>query len=416
MKADLLHIIEQNKEIQPVASSISVVPFVNYIKGKIGPGQGMRTQQLKYVLDRIQSFPGWDKDIAFADIEQYSEVFELIYITLSAPVTDEEEDMWALSVPFSPTIFYGSNSVYRFLQSKTGAIKDNIIDVKELEEKAHKRLSTIYGIILERFYAFHYDGTGAGDMIHHLRDEATGLNKYYRIEFDSRFLDVSYDGDLPQINFENIRLVDDNKHGALEVLQQFLPLDKFKFHGFSIITIKDITAQHIIEHIKDLIVNLAPGQTIYQDITASLKEIMGNDRLDVSLTPVIKVNGKFVTNTFDTLNENMMDTCTRYNMPMCSYVDSIERFAKDPQIIFRKNVAEVIDGEDEVFPMLREIGVEGVVVIPIFFQKQLVGVLTVYSWQKDALNENVLSGLEPAIPLLEQLLQTTIDDFQITLD
>jgi hypothetical protein len=416
MKADLLNIIAPGKDLQPVASILSVVPFVNYLKEKIGPGSGMRVKQLKYVLERIEEHKDWDKDISPDNIEQYKDIFELVYVTLSAPVTDENEDMWALSIPFTPSLFYGTNAIYHFLQSKKGGIRKNIVDHAEMEEKAKKRLSSIYSIALERLYGFPFDTASQGEMIHHIQDEETGLNKYYRIDFNANFLDIIYDGDLPEINFDNIRLTEDSKHGALEVLQQYLPLDKFRFKGFSIISIKDITAQHVIEHIKDIIVNLAPGQMIYNDITSSLKEIMGNDHLDVSLTPVIKVNGKFVTNCFEGMNENMQDVCSRYNMPMRAYLDSIERYSKDPQIIFRKNVGEVIEGEEEVFPMLREIGVEGIMVLPIFFQKELVGILTVYSRQKEALDENMLSALEPAIPLLEQLLQTTIDDFAITLD
>lgn len=416
MKADLLNIINPGKDLQPVSSTLSVVPFVNYLKEKIGPGSGMRVKQLKYVLDRIEEVKDWDKDISPDNIEQYKDIFELVYVTLSAPVTDENEDMWALSVPFTPSLFYGTNAIYHFLQSKKGGIRKNIVNHAELEEKTKKRLSSIYSLALERLYGFPFDTASQGEMIHHIQDEVTGLNKYYRIDFNATFLDIVYEGDLPEINFENIRLTEDSKHGALEILQQYLPLDKFRFKGFSIISIKDITAQHVIEHIKDIIVNLAPGQMIYNDITSSLKEIMGNDHLDVSLTPVIKVNGKFVTNCFEGMNENMQDVCSRYNMPMRAYLDSIERYSKDPQIIFRKNVGEVIEGEEEVFPMLREIGVEGIMVLPIFFQKELVGILTVYSRQKEALNENMLSALEPAIPLLEQLLQTTIDDFAITLD
>jgi hypothetical protein len=416
MKADLLNIITPGKEFQPINSTLSVVPFVNYLKEKIDSGSGVRVKQLKYVVDRILEHKDWDKDIALDNIEEFQEIFELVYMTLSTPITDENEDMWALSVPFTPSLFYGTNAIYQFLQSKKGGVKKNIVDHAELEEKAMKRLSTIYSIVLERLYGFPFDTAAQGEMIHHIRDEVTGLNKYYRIDFNASFLDIIYDGDLPEINFENIRLTEDSKHGALEILQEFLPLDKFRFRGFSIISIKDITSQHVIEHIKDVIVNLAPGQTIYKDITASLKEIMGNDYLDVSLTPVIKVNGKFVTNCFEGLNEDMQETCTRYNMPMRTYLDSIERYAKAPQIIFRKNVSEVMEGEEEVFPMLREIGVEGIMVLPIFFQKELVGILTVYSRQKEALDENMLSALEPAIPLLEQLLQTTIDDFNITLD
>jgi hypothetical protein len=118
MKADLLNIIAPGKDLQPVASTLSVVPFVNYLKEKIGPGSGMRVKQLKYVLERIEEHKDWDKDISPDNIEQYKDIFELVYVTLSAPVTDENEDMWALSIPFTPSLFYGTNAIYHFLQSK----------------------------------------------------------------------------------------------------------------------------------------------------------------------------------------------------------------------------------------------------------------------------------------------------------
>ena len=55
-------------------------------------------------------------------------------------------------------------------------------------------------------------------------------------------------------------------------------------------------------------------------------------------------------------------------------------------------------------------------IVPVYFQKNLVGVLELYSKEKDAINEKAIASLEPAIPLLEQLLQTNIDDFNILLD
>lgn len=415
----LLDLTAHSHPAQRVNSVLSVVPFVHYLKEKVNSGNTVRTQQLKYVLNRIMECPGWDSDIPLERVEEYKEIFELIYITLSAPIADEQESLWALSTPFNAEVFFGTSAIYDFLQDKVGAIKNDVlVSSRELavaEEKELTRLSTLYGLILQRFYGLAL-GNVPGSMVHHVRDELTGLNKYYRLDFDIRFVDVTFDGVLPEINFDNIRLMDDSKHGALEVMQRFLPLEKFRFSGFSIIGITDITTQHVIEHIKDVIVNLSPGQMIYGDITASLKEIMGNNHLDVELMPVIKVNGKLVTNCFEGMSENMQLTCSRYNMSMNTYVETIERYSHDPQIIFRKNVAEVVEGEDDFYPALREMGVEGLVVFPVFFQKQLVGILTIYSRQKDALNERMLTALEPAIPLLEQLLQTTIDDFNIVLD
>ncbi len=253
-------------------------------------------------------------------------------------------------------------------------------------------------------------------MIHHVKDEKNGQNKYYKVELDSRFVDIEFEGTLPDINFENRQMIEDTRFEALTTIQKFLPLDKFKFSGFSLINVKDITAEHVIERIKDIIVNLTPGQFVYNDIANALKEVMGNTHLDVMLMPVLKVNDKLVTNCFEGLNSGMQDTCNRYGLPIRSYLDSIEQFIQNPQIIFRKDISQPQADEDALFKMLRAIDVEGVAVLPIYFQKELVGILSIISKEKDLLDESLLSAMEPAIPLLEQLLQTTIDDFKITLD
>jgi dimeric dUTPase (all-alpha-NTP-PPase superfamily) len=252
-------------------------------------------------------------------------------------------------------------------------------------------------------------------FIHNIKDEKSGLNKYYLLDFDTRFIDIEFDGTLPEIAFDNLKLLEDSRLGALDILQQFLPLDKFKFKGFSIIRIKDVTTQQVIEHIKDIIVNLSPEKNVYADITDALREILGSAYFDVTLMPVVKLNGRLINNCFENLNENMRQDCDKYNMPIQSYMEAIQKFTEHPEVIFRKNL-KAVEGEDKLYDILRGIGVKGLLVLPIFFQKQIVGILSIYSWEDNVMNENILATLEPAIPLLEQLLQTSIDDFNITLD
>ena len=143
---------------------------------------------------------------------------------------------------------------------------------------------------------------------------------------------------------------------------------------------------------------------------------MGSNLLDVNLMPVLKVNERLVTNCIEGHNNNLVATCDKYNLPMSMYITSVENYIRDPRLIFRKDITLPEPQEDEMFERLRRMDIYGVAVIPIFFQKELVGVLSIFSRQKDVLTERLLPALEPAIPLLEQLLQTTIDDFKITLD
>lgn len=414
MQTKILNLLEHHTHSLQVNTTLSIKPFIRFLEQKIAESSGMRAQRLGLILEQIKAHPLWDADIVPERIEEFRELFEWIHVTLSAPVTDEQTEYWALSIPFTPILFFGTNAMFDMLQDRKGHLRKDIMPEKEKEAKELTRLTYIYGMILEKCYGFPMPGQDG--VVQQLRDEATGLNKYFLLEFDTRFVDVSYEGSLPKFDIPHIGSDDDSKREMLRLLQQQVPLDRFRFTGFSIIHIRDITAQHAIERIKDIIVNLAPGRTEYDDITGALKEIMGSSQMDVHLMPVIKVNEKLATHCTDTFSETMSKTSDRYEIPLSTYISTIQRYSEDPQLIFRKNVDEVMAGEDEMFPMLRRMGVKALAVIPIFFQKKLVGILTMYAMQHGVLSEHVLASIEPTIPLLEQLMQTAIDDFQIMID
>jgi hypothetical protein len=413
MEVSLLNLTNNAYTQTLLNSRVSVVPFINYLKEKTKGRKDVRAQQLGFILDRVQEFPFWQEDVDLNDLEKFASIFELIHLTLAAPLTDETEDLWALTVPFKPQLFYGTQAIFKLLRTTEGDVNANILKATDAKENEHHKLNIIYSLILQRFYG--YSLNSHSNFVHQVKDEKTGLNRYYLIDFDTRFLDIIYEDVLPEIAFDNLKMVEDSRAGALDILQQFLPLNKFKFSGFSILKIKDVTSKQVLEHIKDTIVNLSPGKNVYADITDSIREILGSKTLDVTLMPVIKLNGKMINNCFEHLNENVRHDCDKLKMPIQPYIEAVEKFTESPQVIFRKNLNK-IEGEEPIYDVLRSIGVKGMVILPIFFQKQIVGILSVYSWQEGGLDENVLASLEPAIPLLEQLLQTSIDDFNIVLD
>lgn len=413
MELSLLDLV-QKQQRQMVDTHLSVQPFVSFLKANVAAGTGVRAQQLNYILEKILAIPGWDADITMDKLEEYASLFDLIRLSLSAPLTDEEEELWALTIPFTPRLFYGTTAIYQLLQNRSGQVKEELIEPLAAKESEIQRLGLIYSLILERFYNISIPDSQQ-DYVHQVKDENTGLNRYFLLDFDTRFIDIQFNGKLPEIAFGEMKLIDESKEGALNILQEFLPLQDFTFRGFSIIKIKDITTQRVLEHIKDVIVNLSPEQNVFGDITASLKEILGSAHLDVSLMPVIKLNGRLVNNCFANITENINLDCNKYKISFETYMDAIQAFTSNPELVFQKSL-DRSDIDSPLFTQLRAIGVKGILVLPIFFQKEIVGILTVYSWKENALTESVLANLEPAIPLLEQLLQTSIDDFNIVLD
>lgn len=400
--------------MKQVNASVSLLPFVAFLEQKIAEKDNVRMPFFQYILDRIQSFPGWDTEITLEKSKQYTEIFELIYFTLSAPVTDENEEVWALGLPLSPHLFFGTNAFYNLISNKDGKLNANLLNGHDRKFRAAERIKIIYSVIMKKLYGFSSDIKN--EIIHSFLDGHTGLSKYYRIAFDTQFITIEYDGPLPEVKFPSLQSNSYDETESLAFLESILPLDKFRFKGFSILHITDITAEYAIDHIKDVIVNLSPEQDVYQDITHSLKTLLGNHEVDIKLFPIFKVNGQLVMDSFEGIEAHLSEECARYGFSKKVYIDSVIDYVQNPSLIFYQDISELRNEELKIMPLLRNMGVRSVAIIPIFFQKKIVGILELFSKEKNKLDPQNLSRLNQAIPLLEQLLQTAIDDFDITLD
>ena len=64
-------------------------------------------------------------------------------------------------------------------------------------------------------------------MVHSVIDEETNLQKYYRVNIDTRFIDIQVKGKLPDLNFEKLQL-HVNDHNTIDFLKELLPLSLFQ--------------------------------------------------------------------------------------------------------------------------------------------------------------------------------------------
>lgn len=413
MNTTLISLMDKGHEIKPINGTLSLKPFIKYLEEQIHSGTGVRSEQLQHILDRIRSFGHLDMDVTIDKLQDYKDVFELVYTTLVPPATNENEYYWGMGFPFTATLFYETNALLNFIKKKKSNIESSLKKEKPLQENLQKRLNNIYAITLEKLYGISLKSEF--DMIHHIKDEDSGLNKYFRVEVDSRFIDVKYKGKLPDLYRQGHNPAEAaTNEERLDYLQRLLPLENLDFSGFSIIHITDITAHQVIENIKDVIVNLGPEQKVYNEVSHYLKEIMGSKHVDARLIPVLKVNNKFVSNFFDEFNDNLNDSCCALGLQFDDYIEYIESYIGEPKFILVKDSGTVQEGP--LMTMLQKSGIQSLAIIPVFFQKELVGILIITADKEGVLDENILSSILPTKPLLEQLLQTTIDDYKIKLD
>src|SRR6185436_2779664 len=95
--------------------SLSFKPFLDYIRERMDDTKTIKKEIYQLILHRFSKYPELEGEVNIEDTSKYKELLDLLYIALSTVVEDEKNVVWGLSVPISPAIFYGSDSLYKLM-------------------------------------------------------------------------------------------------------------------------------------------------------------------------------------------------------------------------------------------------------------------------------------------------------------
>ncbi|TLU99382.1 GAF domain-containing protein [Dyadobacter luticola] len=407
--------IDVTKDYQPLGpkqidTSISFRTFIDFLEKKTDEEQTVKRAFFEMVLARLKADPDFSANIPLRNIGKYKEELSLIYGMLMPPIVDERDVCWAMSSPVNPVVFYGTSGFYDLLMdSRTGEIRCDIA-MDDVESKK-KKMQMLYSFILERIY--HLPPMHKHEMVITLHDEKTGLPKFYKLNIDTRFCDVIPKDALPQLDLDEIRESFD-----IEDIMRQLPLTLFKFEGFSVITLADVTGEHAVENIKNTILDRASydAGTYFNHVTHSLSMLMGSPKFEFGTMAILRVNNKLIFNKGTMLYSKLMNAATANGMAEQMYLKMADEYLQAPKQMVIREIKPEESPKKEFAKILYQEGVRSYALVPIFYDKKVVGLLEVFSKEANAVTELALTKLDVAIPLLAQIFKNYIDEFNAGVD
>lgn len=414
MRTNVLYMAPLTEAEQGPEVVLSFKPFIDYLK-KRDTDNCKKSQFFQYVIEQFDKRPELYSAVDIEKVKDYEDLLILVYSIVSPIIEDELTHRWALCLPLKPVIFYHTNAYYELVANpSTGELRKSIA-TKSAEEIRRNRLEFSYSLILEKCYGI--STFLSREIIHSLRDEETGLEKYYCLELDTRFVEIHATQSLPELRIGDFHSGSYDKEEMLAFLQTKLPLNMFRFEGFAINNVYDVTNEHSIENIKKTLLNRSLYNSAeYSDVVHSLKTLVGNNDVEFGLLPVLKVNNKLVFSDSDCMNSKLMTIAKEKGGAEDAYMSLVESYFNNPKLIFFRDIESEQEERHTYLKMLRAKGIHSYALSPVFFNNSLAGVLEIYSKRKGLLNESLLSKLEPAMPLLAQLLKNSIDEFNGSID
>ncbi|KKX51074.1 hypothetical protein L950_0206825 [Sphingobacterium sp. IITKGP-BTPF85] len=183
--------------------------------------------------------------------------------------------------------------------------------------------------------------------------------------------------------------------------------------GFSILTVTDITEQQALENIKNIIIRGIDEADSYGHVIMALRTLAGNPAIEFSLLPFFKLNNKVVFDFKEKKTSALLDLLKINKGNEQRIQELLDEFIKQPQIlVFSKDFPIEDKTMSFLWERLKDLGIVNYALIPIAHNKEIVGVIEVFTKTDAVLDEQILARIFSASTLLAQLLKDEIVEFQ----
>jgi len=393
-----------------INSRISFRPFITYLKNKRTAVSGTKERLYNFLIKKFESEPSLSQPIEDPDvINKHSEFMELLTTSLFPVVGDEEKHNFALAAPYQFSVFYYSDNFRKlfFDNEEQHLLLPDGIPTDQL--KAFQ-CAVVYDHVLEKFYGMKLNENP--ELIYPVIDPNTGMKRYYRIRYDRRFIDIHLKGILPPIQdcgvcMNTFRILD------LEKQMATMPLDLFEMEGFAVWVAEDVTTTETLESIKRILLQSNDyDNNAIEELKKTVKALVGMEDVEVGLMPFIKINNQFVLDEelarHSLVAKHWIEESLENTMQFQMYME----FQKArPQPMPVSNVSsEMLNFAPFMRPIFEK-GARSYITYPMQNSEGFIGILELSSTVQNSLTQNVMTRLEPAIPLLSLAMLKCRDSF-----
>jgi len=392
----------------PITSVLSFAPLIRYAEKIPIPGESIcncLSAELTAMLGDVPQFmaPITDHAILARHPRLINALMELVF-----PLLYREREVACAMMPFSDRPFFATPRFEALFLDGQGRLKGEMtMDAGQLEEG--KRIVS-YLSILEKYYGIQEELRVP--IVRRIQDPESGLDRYYDIRFDFRFLDVNAkkmpDPPTPEM-LSRIRqhLNDANR------LMELIPPDNFELHGFIVHIAVDVTVASIVSALeRELIDRLAliskDGFARIQQLLSSLFRkknlIAGISALQDDQVLLINTGSK------------MVDHCifqSSRHVPMSEFADTPwAQAVRTRRSVLVRDVAESFgkqpSGHKQYIPEARSM-----MIVPLIYQDAVIGTLAVNDPQTDAFSAMDTLQMSQLGPLFAVAVNKALSDLEL---
>lgn len=417
MQLKIVNMLGPHNDGQVVVTNthFSFQPFLNYIRARLQDETSVKKDLLSFVLEKFKQFPELEGDVRLEDIHKYKPLFDIIHAVLSNLTENEKHIRWGICKPLTPHLIYGSNNFYNVVEEANMFDSKEGFGEEEMQLFLKSKVFLFYSLILYRFYGVEFSSHSS--ITRNIRDYESGLVRHYHLSLNNDFTEVTLTRELPKLDIQMLESFQ-QPEDAIDYLTEVLPVDLFSFRGFSVINVTDVTQQYAMDSIRDHIVKGRLGEEaiIFPVVAQSLREMVNCSDIEFNILPVYRINGKLVKELDNYCHSILFSSGGSETLPGQVCLAMIEKFIAEPKHVLFADLEAHAPSSKPVAQILLNEGLKSYALLPIYYKKNLVGVIEAFSRKSGMLTPKKFAMLEPAKEILGQLLQNSIDAFDLEIE
>jgi GAF domain-containing protein len=390
----------------PFKSRLSLRPLLDFWERLLAEGKCGMNSLGPVIRQKLENSPELREPIEDPTIlENHQDLIDLL-MSVVFPPAFWESDCAAAFVPFQFTGFYAT-PLFKTLFKMEGQGFSPQLNI-DPHQWQWGRVLKAYIYILNKFYGI--DLTWDYPLIAKAQCPKTGLDRFFNIILDPKFLDIKVNGEPRSLTeADRSRLL--ANVSDLKLWMELIPPENFEFEGFGVFRAADVTAREMLSALQ---ADLFEKEAIFQrDGFAGLQEKLQIylQEKDISLG-LAAIRGEQILILPHAHKQEETTTCVLENAThyqRSEFKGSIFSRAMDQ--------GEPLVVEDlHYYPQstileerMLEHGYRSVYVAPLLYQDSLLGTLALKSTRAGALNALNTANLLPVLPLFAVALNRSLE-------
>ena len=359
------------------------------------------------VRDRLRGAPELMAPVEdVAILARHQELVDVLMAKVF-PGASWHRDYGAVLAPFTVRAVYSTPSFRQLFLDEDGALRGRLnVDG---ESWATGRLLRAYSLVLQKYYDV--DLRLDYPLIVTTHDPDCSLERHFRFDLDSRFLEVDTIGRAPVLSAADRRRLHDNLTNP-QTLMELIPPDRFIFRGFGVVKATDTTDQEVLSALKrDLIEKESIASSArFERLQLQLRTFFR--RPDLRLTLVVFQRERVLVIKYGDRLEHSCIFADSTHLRRRDFAGSIfERVVTQGSPLLIEDL-ETYAQRGPIEDSLLRAGMRNIVLAPLHYQDSVIGLLEMTSPHPGDLDPLTTLKLREVLPLFSMAMRRSLEELE----